>query len=166
MQVLKKRDEENTITKSQQKRKITRLQDNLNNLRLKIGRQEKGYRDENTQLTDDYKRITQQFKDLQKKSRHFMADDVNKFVQVWAVVVVVVAVIVAVVVVIVAVVVVIVVVFFFSFISFLFFFFYLHLPFLLLCHLLLFPLLLHLFPQIFDVIIAVLFVITNPRCGV
>ena len=82
-QVLKKRDEENTITKSQQKRKITRLQDNLNNLRLKIGRQEKGYRDENTQLTDDYKRITQQFKDLQKKSRHFMAADVDKFGQVW-----------------------------------------------------------------------------------
>ena len=81
-QVLKKRDEENTITKSQQKRKITRLQDNLNNLRLKIGRQEKGYRDENTQLTDDYKRITQQFKDLQKKSRHFMAADVDKFGQV------------------------------------------------------------------------------------
>ena len=82
-QVLKKRDEENTITKSQQKRKITRLQDNLNNLRLKISRQEKGYRDENTQLTDDYKRITQQFKDLQKKSRHFMAADVDKFGQVW-----------------------------------------------------------------------------------
>merc|ERR550519_2839838 len=50
-QVLKKRDEENTISKSQQKRKITRLQDLLNNLRLRIARQEKGYRDENTQLT-------------------------------------------------------------------------------------------------------------------
>lgn len=82
-QVLKKRDEENTITKSQQKRKITRLQDNLNNLRLKIARQEKGYRDENTQLTEDYKRITQQFKDLQKKSRHFMTADQQKFYDIW-----------------------------------------------------------------------------------
>merc|ERR550519_759744 len=40
-QVLKKRDDENTITKSQQKRKITRLQDLLNNLRLKLNKQEK-----------------------------------------------------------------------------------------------------------------------------
>lgn len=40
-QVLKKRDEENTITKSQQKRKITRMQDNLNNLKLKLIKVEK-----------------------------------------------------------------------------------------------------------------------------
>ena len=31
--ILKKRDDENTITNSQQKRRLTRLQDNLNNLR-------------------------------------------------------------------------------------------------------------------------------------
>ncbi|CAB4031215.1 Hypothetical predicted protein [Paramuricea clavata] len=43
-QVLKKRDEENTITKSQQKRKITRLQDSLNNLKSKLAKQEKTYR--------------------------------------------------------------------------------------------------------------------------
>merc|ERR1712139_574829 len=46
-QVLKKRDEENTITKSQQKRKITRLQDVVNGLRLKLGKQEKHYKEEN-----------------------------------------------------------------------------------------------------------------------
>ncbi|CAB4031214.1 Hypothetical predicted protein [Paramuricea clavata] len=45
-QVLKKRDEENTITKSQQKRKITRLQDSLNNLKSKLAKQEKTYRTE------------------------------------------------------------------------------------------------------------------------
>lgn len=43
-QVLKKRDEENTITKSQQKRKITRLQDVLNNLRQKLMKQEKQFK--------------------------------------------------------------------------------------------------------------------------
>lgn len=82
-QVLKKRDEENTITKSQQKRKITRLQDVLNNLKIKLRKQEQQYQQENAQLTEDYKRITEQFRDLQKKSKHFMAADAKKFEDVW-----------------------------------------------------------------------------------
>ncbi|XP_052761400.1 dynein regulatory complex protein 1-like [Mya arenaria] len=82
-QVLKKRDDENTITKSQQKRKITRLQDVLNGLRIKCAKQEKQYRDENSQLNDDYKKIMEQFKDLQKKNRHFTQADANKFNDVW-----------------------------------------------------------------------------------
>lgn len=83
-QVLKKRDEENTITKSQQKRKITRLQDVLNNLKQKLAKQEKQYREDNQALTDDYKRITEQFRELQKKSRHFQATDQKKFQDIWA----------------------------------------------------------------------------------
>jgi len=47
-----------------------RLQDVLNGLRIKCAKQEKQYRDENTQLNDDYKKIMEQFKDLQKKSRY------------------------------------------------------------------------------------------------
>ncbi|XP_005107087.1 dynein regulatory complex protein 1 [Aplysia californica] len=82
-QVLKKRDDENTITKSQQKRKITRLQDVLNALRQKLSKQEKQYRDENAQLSEDYKRITEQFHDLQRKSKHFLATDAKKFHDVW-----------------------------------------------------------------------------------
>ncbi|CAD5115929.1 DgyrCDS4859 [Dimorphilus gyrociliatus] len=82
-QVLRKRDEENTITKSQQKRKITRLQDVLTNLKAKLAKQEKQYKDENANLTDDYKRLTDQFKELQKKSRHFLGIDAAKFRDVW-----------------------------------------------------------------------------------
>jgi len=82
-QVLRKRDEENTITKSQQKRKITRLQDVLTNLKIKLAKQEKQYKDDNQQLTEDYKRITEQFKELQKKSKHFMSTDAKKFHDVW-----------------------------------------------------------------------------------
>merc|ERR1711976_166353 len=82
-QVLRKRDEENTITKSQQKRKITRLQDVLTNLKIKLAKQEKQFRDENQQLSDEYKRITEQFRELQKKSKHFMATDHKKFHDVW-----------------------------------------------------------------------------------
>lgn len=83
-QVLKKRDEENTITKSQQKRKITRLQDVLNNLKQKLAKQEKQYKEDNQALTDDYKRITEQFRELQKKSRHFQMTDQKKFQDIWS----------------------------------------------------------------------------------
>jgi len=82
-QVLKKRDEENTITKSQQKRKITRLQDVLNNMKSKLAKQEKSYKEENQALTDDYKRITEQYRELQKKFRHFMLTDQKKFQDIW-----------------------------------------------------------------------------------
>lgn len=82
-QVLKKRDEENTITKSQQKRKITRLQDVLNNLRIKLGKQEKAFKDENQSLVDDYKRIADQYKELHKKMKHFSATDSKKFHDIW-----------------------------------------------------------------------------------
>ncbi|GAA49524.1 coiled-coil domain-containing protein 164, partial [Clonorchis sinensis] len=73
-QVLKRRDEENMITKSNQKRKITRLQDTLNNLHVRGTRQEKQYSLENEQLSEDYKRRMENFKDLQMKSKTFMCN--------------------------------------------------------------------------------------------
>ncbi|XP_051880282.1 dynein regulatory complex protein 1 [Pristis pectinata] len=82
-QVLKKRDEENTITKSQQKRKITRLHDVLNRLLAKLAKQEKMYREENQALTDQYKRTVELYKDLQKKMRHFATVDAKKFEDIW-----------------------------------------------------------------------------------
>ncbi|XP_073418088.1 dynein regulatory complex protein 1 [Dendrobates tinctorius] len=82
-QVLKKRDEENTITKSQQKRKITRLQDVLNNLKIKLEKQSKQYKEENQALSDDFRRIAGQYKELQKKMRHFAAVDSKKFHDIW-----------------------------------------------------------------------------------
>jgi len=68
LQVLRKRDDENGATKIQQKRKMLRLQDTLNVFRARIKKQEKQFQDENAMLTEDYKRITDQFKDLQKSS--------------------------------------------------------------------------------------------------
>ncbi|KAG8445919.1 hypothetical protein GDO86_010641 [Hymenochirus boettgeri] len=82
-QVLKKRDEENTITKSQQKRKITRLQDVLNNLKLKQAKQIKQYKEENQSLADDYMRIVEQYKDLQKKMWHFDVVETKMFEDIW-----------------------------------------------------------------------------------
>ncbi|XP_069881275.1 dynein regulatory complex protein 1 [Dipodomys merriami] len=82
-QVLKKRDEESTVIKSQQKRKINRLHDILNNLRSKYAKQIKMFHEENQNLTSDYQRLVIQFKDLQKAMRHFALIDEEKFREVW-----------------------------------------------------------------------------------
>ncbi|NXA54026.1 DRC1 protein, partial [Nothocercus julius] len=83
LQVLKKQDEENTIIKSQQKRKLNRLHDVLNNLRRKLAKQEKQLREENQNLAADYERIVGQCKELQKMMRHFAVSDAEKFTEVW-----------------------------------------------------------------------------------
>ncbi|XP_065446116.1 dynein regulatory complex protein 1-like isoform X1 [Chrysemys picta bellii] len=82
-QVLKKRDEENTIIKSQQKRKLNRLHDVLNALRMKLAKQIKQFQEENQTLTADYKRIVEQYKDLQRTMRHFAVIDAQKFLELW-----------------------------------------------------------------------------------
>ena len=82
-QVLKKRDDENTITKNQQKRKITKLQDVLNNLKAKLSEQEKDTKKGNVSLMEEYKKICEQFKDLQKKVKVFQDADYKKFRDLW-----------------------------------------------------------------------------------
>ncbi|XP_010989511.2 dynein regulatory complex protein 1 isoform X1 [Camelus dromedarius] len=82
-QVLKKRDEESTVIKSQQKRKINRLHDVLINLRSKYNKQVKLFQEENRSLTSDYKRLVTQFKELQKAMRHFAVIDDKQFQEIW-----------------------------------------------------------------------------------
>nr|XP_034370261.1 dynein regulatory complex protein 1 isoform X2 [Arvicanthis niloticus] len=82
-QVLKKRDEESTVIKSQQKRKLNRLHDVLNNLRTKYAKQIRQFQDDNQSMTSDYKRLVTQFKDLQKALRHFIIIDEEKFREIW-----------------------------------------------------------------------------------
>ena len=81
--MLKKRDDENTITNSQQKRRLTRLQDTLNNLRAKLVKQETQYAEEALSLREDYRRLLQQYADFQKKKQHFEEADNKKFKEVW-----------------------------------------------------------------------------------
>mmetsp|Transcript_13396 Transcript_13396/g.34269 ORF Transcript_13396/g.34269 Transcript_13396/m.34269 type:complete len:684 (+) Transcript_13396:83-2134(+) len=83
-QVLKKRSEENAITISQQKRKISRMQDQINNLRLRARKSEKDGHAENAALTEDFKRIADRFKELQKKFRHFQVADNTQYEEVFA----------------------------------------------------------------------------------
>jgi chromosome segregation ATPase len=69
--VLVERDHENQSTIQQQKRKIARLRDLLSNLKAKHSEMEKHSQDENVKLTEEYKRVTELFKDLQSKFKHF-----------------------------------------------------------------------------------------------
>ncbi len=82
-QVLQKRDEENAKTKAQQKRKITKLQDALTNLKKKLAKQIKQFNDENQQLSEEYKRVTDMFNEMQMKSKHFISVDLKKFHDIW-----------------------------------------------------------------------------------
>eukprot|EP00039_Didymoeca_costata_P006935 m.94750 g.94750 ORF g.94750 m.94750 type:complete len:678 (+) comp13458_c0_seq1:113-2146(+) len=83
LQVLRKRDDENQTTKVQQKRKMLRMQDSLNALKAKLKKQEKAFLEENGALTEDYKRISEQFKDLQKKFNHFQNLEKDRYSEVW-----------------------------------------------------------------------------------
>ena len=71
--VLVERDSENTNTIKQQKKKLTRMADTLSTLKARYAREEKRYKGENTELTDSYERITDQFKDLQARASHARA---------------------------------------------------------------------------------------------
>lgn len=82
-EVLKKKEEENAIIKSQLKRKIIRMQDVLNNLKSKLTKQEKQSKAGNQSLSNDYTRISQQYKDMQKKARHFAALDAERLEKLW-----------------------------------------------------------------------------------
>lgn len=82
-QVLKKRDEENIIIISQQKRKLTRLQDTFNNFRTKLLKQEKANKSNMESLVAEYQKNIEQYKDLQRKFKHFQLADAKRFTDIW-----------------------------------------------------------------------------------
>ncbi|NXV83752.1 DRC1 protein, partial [Atlantisia rogersi] len=83
LEVLTKRDQENTITRSQQKRKLNRLRSLLDSLRKKLAQQEQRFREENQRLAADCEQITRQYKEVQRRMRHFAVSDAKKFEEVW-----------------------------------------------------------------------------------
>lgn len=82
-EILRNREEENSIIKAQQKRRITKLQDNLNILRQKQVKQEKTQKSKVASLSEDYARVTAQISDLENKIRHFDHVDHKKFQDIW-----------------------------------------------------------------------------------
>lgn len=82
-EILRNREDENNIIKAQQKRRITKLQDNLNSHRQKLVKQEQQQKNEAAQLSDDYERIVNQTNELEAKMRHFENSDSKRFHEVW-----------------------------------------------------------------------------------
>ncbi|CAM9689132.1 unnamed protein product [Ascophyllum nodosum] len=82
--VLTERDMENNATLSHQKRKLTKLKDALSGVVQRYQETDARDRRRNGELTDDYRRITKQYKDMQAKFRHFEIADSKRYEQVWA----------------------------------------------------------------------------------
>ena len=82
--VLTERDMENMQTLQQQKRKLTRLKDALSQLMQKCAATDAADKHRNQELTEEYRRITKQYKDLQAKFRHFEIADNKRYREVWA----------------------------------------------------------------------------------
>lgn len=83
LQVLRERVKENKNAQNQHKRKLTRLQDVLSSLISRYAETDKRFRQANNELTESYRRVTEQYKDLQLKFQHFERADVEKYRQVW-----------------------------------------------------------------------------------
>lgn len=82
-QVLKKRDEENLLIKSQQKRRINKLQDIATTLRRQINEMAKNSQSEIRRLRADVVNLYKKITDIEQKSKHFMSVNDVKFNQVW-----------------------------------------------------------------------------------
>lgn len=78
------RDGENRTTQLQQQRKLARLKDAQASIMQRYQEADKRFKTRNAELTEEYRRITKQYKDLQQKFRLFEAADARKFQEVWA----------------------------------------------------------------------------------
>ena len=82
--VLTERDNENTSTLQKQKKKLTKIKDDLSRVVQKYQEFDTRDKKKNEELSEDYRRITKQYKDLQSKFRHFELADNKKFEAVWS----------------------------------------------------------------------------------
>jgi dynein regulatry complex protein 1 len=81
--VLSERENVNQNTKKTLTKKERRLKDNKSTVRAQYFNQDRRFKKENYTTTEDYKRITRQFKELQKKFRHFEKSDKKRFDEIW-----------------------------------------------------------------------------------
>lgn len=81
--VLTELDVEKNAELSRYKRRLTRLKDQLNHFTGRYHEISTADARTNTELTEDYRRLTQKYKDLQAKFRHFEVADTIKFDEIW-----------------------------------------------------------------------------------
>ncbi|XP_054269675.1 dynein regulatory complex protein 1 isoform X2 [Macrosteles quadrilineatus] len=82
-QVLKKRDEESLLIRSQQKRRINKLQDIVTTLRRKIQAMEQSTQVEVKRLTSEVIKLHRNIKDILMKAEHFSSVNEAKYFQLW-----------------------------------------------------------------------------------
>merc|ERR1712232_989104 len=83
LSVLIERNTEHHAIQSSYKNRLNRLRETLNNLMTRYNTLDHKYRHDNIGLTEEYKRLTRQFKDLQEKFHHFERADEQRFREVW-----------------------------------------------------------------------------------
>ena len=76
--VLTERDNENKATLTAQKQRLMRLRAALTKAQAEYESSDKRYKDRNTLLTQDFQRITRQYRDLQAKYKHFEVADAHR----------------------------------------------------------------------------------------
>ncbi|OAD52188.1 hypothetical protein WN48_02753 [Eufriesea mexicana] len=81
--VLKRRDEENTIVKNQQKRKINKLQDVINDLKKTYSGLEESSRAEIQKFTNQMLKMHQAILDLEEKSNYLATINDKRYMQIW-----------------------------------------------------------------------------------
>lgn len=83
LQVLIERNKEHQQIQSTYKNRLNKLRETLNTLMTRYYSLDQKYKQQNVELTEEYKRLTRQFKDLQEKFHHFEQADERKFRDVW-----------------------------------------------------------------------------------
>ncbi|KAK9885399.1 hypothetical protein WA026_010894 [Henosepilachna vigintioctopunctata] len=82
-QILKKREDENIIIKSQQKRRINKLQDIVNTLKRKISDYTEGTKQQIIKVSAEIVKLHQNILDIEAKADHFAEVNNTKFNQLW-----------------------------------------------------------------------------------
>lgn len=82
-QILRKREDENIIIKSQQKRRINKLQDVVNGLRRTIREYDFGSKAQIEKLMQQIHKLQNDVMKIEKKADHFQISNDTKFHQVW-----------------------------------------------------------------------------------
>lgn len=82
--VLTELDVEKTAELARYKRRLTKLKDHLNAYVTKFHEMEAADNKMNNELTEDYRRLTSKYKNLQSKFRVFEVSDTQKYEEVWS----------------------------------------------------------------------------------
>ncbi|XP_066255392.1 dynein regulatory complex protein 1 [Euwallacea similis] len=82
-QILKKREDENIIIKSQQKRRMNQLQDVINDLRKQIGDYDSNMSNRIKKLSESIRKLQKSILDVEAKADHFAQVNDEKFHMLW-----------------------------------------------------------------------------------